>query len=442
MSIVLISRDSIDLWKHEYIRECINKRTGNRVDIICGEYKPEKFTRPDVHYLYNELQQYLYSFCNKSDEEIIKELNLQAPIIHANNYKHDLKYVYGAYKERELVLVQIYAVYKTLHLLKLLKPKLIFMTGGATINRTVAFSVANYLKIRAYRIFPAHYLNISEGYRYFFCTNNFWRLSDDPSEQFSYQSDITKRYVYDYLASIKNDNYQLDKVARTKGYALQKGLRPFPLEKRYAYNYALNANIVSEPSALPKPFFLFPLNVPIDSQLLIRAPQFQDCLSACEQVANVLPYGHSLVIKEHPGHPGMTDHHRLKPVLQSYKNVFFIHGDVRLQSLLPNATALITVNSTAAIEAILRNIPVINLGESFYRGTGLTYDVAYLLHLQNIMTDSITYKRDPAITYQLLHNVICRLLQQTVPEPGKVVTDKNSPDVIAEGIIYKLQNSL
>jgi len=439
MSIVLITRDSVDLWKHEYIRDYVNKRAGYRVDIICGENNLTKCVKPDVYYLYDDLQQFLHNYYNVPDEEIIREFKIQAPIIHANNYKHDLKYVYGYVKERELALTQIYAVYKTFHLYNLLKPKLVFMTGGATINRTVAFAVANYLKIKVYRMFPADFFNINrKGHRYFFCTNNFWRLSGDPDEKFDYPSNITDKFVSDFLSSIKNDHYQLDKYARAKGKALREGTRREPFEKKYSSNYALNSQLSITPEDIPKPFFLFPQSLSTDTQLLIRAPQFQDCLSICEQIANVLPFGHSLVIKEHPGHPGVIDHYRLKAVLKSYKNVYFICGDIRLQSLLPEAAALITVNSTSAIEALLHNIPVITLGESFYRGTGLTYDVSYLLELQSILTNAIAYKRNPSLTYQLLHSVISKLMQQTVPTPGLSATVENALDIASEAILFKV----
>jgi hypothetical protein len=199
-----------------------------------------------------------------------------------------------------------------------------------------------------------------------------------------------------------------------------------------------------DPASIRKPFFLFPLNVPEDAQILLRAPQFRDVLSICELVSNVLPYGHSLVIKEHPGHLGMIAYRRLRAALKQHKDMQYASGEVRLWGLVKEAKGLITVNSTAALEALVRNIPVIALGEAFYKGTGLTHDVEYLLDLQDVLSN-IGTKNSGKDKQELLLSVIAQLLQETVPAPGVVelmdMPKDNYVRVMAEGVALRLMDS-
>ena len=96
------------------------------------------------------------------------------------------------------------------------------------------------------------------------------------------------------------------------------------------------------------------------------------------------------------------------------------------------------MNSTAAIEASVRNIPVVVVGEAFYKGTGLSYDVEYGLQLPEVLSEVI---HDPkrCERQEALVSTICKILDETVPKPGLAVTPEKYLEVIGEGIIAKLK---
>jgi capsule polysaccharide modification protein KpsS len=166
-------------------------------------------------------------------------------------------------------------------------------------------------------------------------------------------------------------------------------------------------------------------------------------LSICEQIANVLPYGHILAVKEHPGHPGMIKHGRLKTVLRHHSNMVYLSADIRLCDILPYTSGIITINSSAGLEALANDIPVITIGECFYRGEGLTYDVMNPLRLQYTLTEAIGDPLKKERKKKLIH-LLCEILQETVPEPTTAIDpqDNNNLNVIAYGIKVKIEKYL
>lgn len=469
MRIVLVTRDSVDLWKHEYFRDFVqNQFSEVLVKIICGELNRKLFKpKQDVHYVFDGYEEHLKKYAKLTDKDIISVNGLQSSIVPSCQYKSDMRYVRTLASERNLVLEQIYLVEQAKSLLQNFEPELLFMTGGPNLIRNVFFLVGQYLKVRCYRMLNISYLNPDRvGVRYWFNSNNYCRLSNDNNDKFNYPEAKAFEHAEKLFTSIRKGKYELDKYARTTAQQTRVSIglktifedvkntvsfRRFRFNRksqswnklRSFKNHLLNKKLATKPYDIPKPFFLFPLNVPEDAQLVLRAPHLKDLLSICEQIANVLPYKHILVIKEHPGHPGMLDNYRLKALLRYHQNIFYVPGNVRLWDLLEDATALITINSTSALEALAKNIPVVTVGEAFYRGTGLTYDVDYLLKLPQILSEVIVDSKRQN-RKKLLLTTISNFLQETVPPPGKI-EELDSPknnylNVIAKGILAKIEN--
>jgi capsular polysaccharide export protein len=145
----------------------------------------------------------------------------------------------------------------------------------------------------------------------------------------------------------------------------------------------------SENIALPDAFVFLPLQVHDDSQILLYSPHFPDmeavvraCARAVKDCNRRFATRLSLVVKEHP-----SDHGRI-----DYVHVYAEHPDVvftklaNTQDLIGKSSAVVTVNSTVGIEAMIQLKPVIALGEAFYAVAGLVRrldaggDLAALIH--------------------------------------------------------------
>jgi capsular polysaccharide export protein len=82
-----------------------------------------------------------------------------------------------------------------------------------------------------------------------------------------------------------------------------------------------------------------------------------------------------LVVKAHPFEDGRENHARtIRQIAQDLgvgKRVLFVDGGKKLAALLDRARSAVTVNSTAAQQALWRGLPVAALGRAIYKKPGL-----------------------------------------------------------------------
>ncbi|MCG6942428.1 MAG: capsular biosynthesis protein [Thiohalocapsa sp.] len=138
----------------------------------------------------------------------------------------------------------------------------------------------------------------------------------------------------------------------------------------------INRLVPHPPPALPERFVFFPLQVRQDSQLTVHSPVYgprldeaiADLVAALAEVAPDT----GLVVKLHPADRHKTDY---DPVIRRFPQVLWLDGgDVR--RILPAAAAVVTVNSTVGLEALVFDRPVIVLGNAAYGFDGLVHRVA------------------------------------------------------------------
>jgi capsule polysaccharide modification protein KpsS len=89
-----------------------------------------------------------------------------------------------------------------------------------------------------------------------------------------------------------------------------------------------------------------------------------------------------VVIKEHPALVGAVSSSSLGALMRRHDNLVLLDPTINNHEVLQHATAVVTVNSKAGAEALLYGKPVFNLGDSFYRHSGLVVPVSALSELQ------------------------------------------------------------
>jgi hypothetical protein len=125
-------------------------------------------------------------------------------------------------------------------------------------------------------------------------------------------------------------------------------------------------------------FVYFPFHVPADMALTIRAPQYLDQLALVSQVASTLPPNIKLAVKEHPAMIGAMDAGRLVELLRQHSNLVLLDSTCNNFDVLGRAQLVISVNSKSGAEALLAGTPVIALGDSFYKQSGVVHSVEQL----------------------------------------------------------------
>lgn len=122
----------------------------------------------------------------------------------------------------------------------------------------------------------------------------------------------------------------------------------------------------SDTAPIQGDFIFVPFQVDLDSQLLINSPHLKN-MRAFYQLLLQLAQAHpelSFVVKEHPS------------CVLSYEDLHDLQANIRFsgentEQLIRKAKAILTINSSVGMEAIIFHKPVITLGKAFYNIPGL-----------------------------------------------------------------------
>ena len=459
--VLLVSRDHHDLEKMAGIRRHVLKDV-RAVDmhIVSGAGVSRKHpSERDVHYLREGLGERKKEYSAFSESDLLAELVKRRRFMPVTTYKADPRYRDTSTPERDLMIEQIHFCDELNNYLdKAPRPDVIFMTAGATIIRNACFLVAQAKGIRAYRMMPTHFLTPGrEGPRFWFCSNNFSRISNDEIDFFDHEGENLRHHTEVLFEAIRSGQFRLSAHARSKREqraalswsqvakdvlviltGKDKGEARSRL--RATANRVRNNRLVVTGQDLCEPYILFPLNVPGDAQLTLRAAAFTDLFSICQQILNVMPAGIRLVLREHPGAPGMLSNDQLHGLLKRSPQTSFVSGDTELSDLLEGASGVITINSTSGFEAVIADKPVLLLGTAFYRASGCVYDVDSIDGLaegvEKLLADPLKKQRQKAARETLV-----KLLNQAWPPPGEVrgMDEVSVDECLAEGIAQRVE---
>lgn len=170
--------------------------------------------------------------------------------------------------------------------------------------------------------------------------------------------------------------------------------RPFSI---YVNNYLISNH--------SKHFFLVPLQLRIDTQVLVHS-NFSSMESFIDEVitsfARNANQNELLVIKLHPLDRGFNDYGAFIQKVAKFCNVsdrIFYVDSVHLPDMLKHAKGVVVINSTVGLSAINYRLPVIALGKSIYNFDGLTFQgdlsnfwkFAEDFHPNNTVIDNFAY---------------------------------------------------
>lgn len=134
----------------------------------------------------------------------------------------------------------------------------------------------------------------------------------------------------------------------------------------------------------------YPLQYIQDTQMTLRGIPYQDQTWLIEYMAHTLPYGYDLVVKPHPAAPGELSVPGLLRLRRRFPNLRILHPSVHAHEVLRSTSGMVTVNSTTGYEALMFGVPVVALGDSLYRGKGLTHDVDDPSKLPDVIASAVT----------------------------------------------------
>jgi hypothetical protein len=149
-------------------------------------------------------------------------------------------------------------------------------------------------------------------------------------------------------------------------------------------------------------FVYFPLHVTDDYKITRIIPHCRDQVSLVEQVADALPVGYDLVLKEHPMSIGRNSITLLRRLRQR-PNVRLVEPHASTHDLIRESTAVVVISSTVGLEALLYEKPVLTLGDPFYAGFGVTLDVDSFAEIATRVPELLRFRPDPERIRRFLH---------------------------------------
>jgi len=133
---------------------------------------------------------------------------------------------------------------------------------------------------------------------------------------------------------------------------------------------------------LPGKYIFVPFQVKFDSQILLNSPRIKtmyELYNWIEYVAeNSCDNSIIFVIKEHPSDP-----HKYTDLYKNHPRIRFSNRDT--QELITKSQAVVTVNSSVGLEALLLHRPVVVLGNACFAIEDLSYPVTSKEALVNMI---------------------------------------------------------
>jgi len=113
------------------------------------------------------------------------------------------------------------------------------------------------------------------------------------------------------------------------------------------------------------PFAFLALHVVPELALLVHAPFTQNEIENARNVAQALPVGMKLYVKEHPAMVNYRTRTFYKALLQ-IPNVVLLPPELRATDIIPHASLVVTITGMVGLEATLMSKPVITMGNVLY----------------------------------------------------------------------------
>lgn len=255
---------------------------------------------------------------------------------------------------------------------------------------------------------------------------------------------IPKKDVHHFMDATINKLVNKDNVTKLKNKLVNKYVKGLSEEydaignhvKRYVKMYFNRKQLdgfYKKPDTADK-FVYYPFHVPLDFQLTVRSNEYLDQIALLKYISNVLPHGWYLYVKEHPAAIGAYERGKMMELLVN-QNVKLIHPSVNSYDIISRAGCVITINSKVGAEALMQQKKVLVLGDTFYRGQGLTKDIACVQELRKALVEVL---RNPTNlqTAESYMQFFYRVYGSCYPGELYVNSEKNLQDFAESLLIY------
>jgi hypothetical protein len=194
-------------------------------------------------------------------------------------------------------------------------------------------------------------------------------------------------------------------------------------------------------NVLKSDFLFFPLHYEPEIATLVISQY--DQLSVIDIVARQLPIGWKMVIKDHPVMIGQRSADFFRQILKRYPNVVVVDPSVNAQRLIQASRAVLTLNGTVALEALVLAKPIIITSATRFGGFGIGTFSQDLLNFGSVLKGALEKKHDDADLMLMLASIWrhCDKFEFTEPLGRPSVLAEQNIRHIADAILRKMADN-
>ena len=157
-----------------------------------------------------------------------------------------------------------------------------------------------------------------------------------------------------------------------------------------------------------KPYLFFGFHLNQESTMGLRSMPYVNQTVLIEMISRVLPYGHSLYVREHPHWPKTFPYSYLKKC-KAFPNVKLLSPKHSIHDILKNSRGILVYNANTGIEALMHGKPVLSFASTIYfkhHPAVLYCDDLFQLGEKLIQLLKTSVKKEDTIVYlQKMHQV-------------------------------------
>jgi glutathione S-transferase len=142
-----------------------------------------------------------------------------------------------------------------------------------------------------------------------------------------------------------------------------------------------------------KEFVFLPLHSTPDTQLLLRENHYTYQETLVRTVANNLPTGVELYVKEHPAFAGRY-RGEIYRTITAQSNARLLPTRTDPHQILEHANAVATIRSTTGLEALMHNVPVAAFGQPYYGNAPAVVKITDLNNIERTLQTVLTMATD------------------------------------------------
>jgi hypothetical protein len=159
-----------------------------------------------------------------------------------------------------------------------------------------------------------------------------------------------------------------------------------------------------------QPYVYFPFHAQPELTLMMWTKYYTNQIELAKHVSKSLPINTKLVINDHPVQWGARDWGFYSELINTY-NIEVMHVDVDTRKIIQNVEIVFTITSSAGLEALIYDTPVVTIGRPKYAPFYANFDFVNNVKNPYEISESLNTATNSSTDYDQLSAYIAAILE-------------------------------